>query len=137
MDQTFDFILALLSVSTKIAKIMDRCLSMHGISFSEYLVMYELSKSTNNAMRRIDLAEKTMMSASGITRLLNPMEKLNIVEKEQNTRDARVSQVKLTNAGFELFTNATQSVFESADTFLSVLDKKSIEQFLAIIAKLR
>jgi len=137
MNQTFDFILALSSVSAKIAKIMDRCLSMHGISFSEYLVMYELSKSTNNAMRRIDLAEKTAMSASGITRLLNPMEKLNIVEKEQNARDARVSQVKLTNAGFELFTNATQSVLESADAFLSVLDKKGIEQFLAIIAKLR
>jgi len=137
MNQTFEFILGLSSTYAKIAKMMDRCLSLHGISFSEYLVMYELSQSTNNAMRRIDLAEKTNMSASGITRLLNPMEKLNIVEKEQNARDARVSLVKLTNAGFELFTNATQSVQESAETSLGSLDKKSMEQFLAIIAKIR
>jgi len=137
MNQTFEFIRGLSSTYAKIVKMMDRCLSLHGISFSEYLVMYELSQSTNNSMRRIDLAEKTNMSASGITRLLNPMEKLNIVEKEQNARDARVSLVKLTDAGFELFTNATQSVLESADTFLGSLDKKSIEQFLAIIAKIR
>ena len=137
MNQTFEFIRGLSSTYAKIVKMMDRCLSLHGISFSEYLVMYELSQSTNNSMRRIDLAEKTNMSASGITRLLNPMEKLNIVEKEQNARDARVSLVKLTDAGFELFTNATQSVLESSDTFLSTLDKKNIEQFLTIIAKLR
>ncbi len=137
MNQTFEFILGLSSAYAKITKMMDRCLSLHGISFSEYLVMYELSQSANNSMRRIDLAEKTNMSASGITRLLNPMEKLNIVEKEQNVRDARVSLVKLTGAGFELFTNATQGVLESADTFLSTLDKKSMEQFLAIITKIR
>lgn len=137
MNRKFEFILGLSSTYTKIFKMMDRCLSVHGISFSEYLVMYELSKMTNKSIRRIDLAENTGMSASGITRLLNPMEKLNIVEKEQNVRDARVSLVKLTDAGFELFTNATQSVFQSTDIFLEALDEKDIELFLNIINKIR
>lgn len=137
MNQKFEFILGLSSTYSKIFKMMDRCLSVHGISFSEYLVMYELSKMTNQSMRRIDLAENTGMSASGITRLLNPMEKLNIVEKEQNARDARVSLVKLTDAGFELFTNATQSVFQSTDIFLEALGEKDIELFLNIITKIR
>ena len=137
MNRKFEFILGLSSTYTKIFKMMDRCLSVHGISFSEYLVMYELSKMTNQSMRRIDLAENTAMSASGITRLLNPMEKLNIVEKEQNARDARVSLVKLTDAGFELFTNATQSVFQSTDIFLEALGEKDIELFLNIITKIR
>lgn len=137
MNQKFEFILGLSSTYSKIFKMMDRCLSVHGISFSEYLVMYELSKMTNQSMRRIDLAENTAMSASGITRLLNPMEKLNIVEKEQNARDARVSLVKLTDAGFELFTNATQSVFQSTDIFLEALGEKDIELFLNIITKIR
>lgn len=137
MNRKFEFILELSSTYTKIFKMMDRCLSVHGISFSEYLVMYELSKMTNKSIRRIDLAENTGMSASGITRLLNPMERLNIVEKEQNARDARVSLVKLTDAGFELFTNATQSVFQSTDIFLEALGEKDIELFLNIITKIR
>lgn len=137
MNKKFEFILGLSSTYSKIFKMMDRCLSVHGISFSEYLVMYELSKMTNQSMRRIDLAENTGMSASGITRLLNPMEKLNVVEKEQNARDARVSLVKLTDAGFELFTNATQSVFQSTDIFLEALGEKDIELFLNIITKIR
>ena len=88
-------------------------------------------------MRWIDLAEKTGMSASGITRLLNPMEKLNIVEKEQNARDARVSLVKLTSAGSELFTYATQSVLQTADLFLEPLDEQNLALLLNALMKIR
>ena len=137
MNSKFELILGLSSTYTKIFKTMDRCLSVHGISFSEYLVMYELSKMTNQSMRRIDLAEKTGMSASGITRLLNPMEKLNSVETEQNARDARVSLVKLTSAGSELFTYATQSVLQTADLFLEPLDEQNLALLLNALMKIR
>lgn len=137
MNTKFELILGLSSAYTKIFKTMDRCLSVHGISFSEYLVMHELSKMTNQSMRRIDLAEKTGMSASGITRLLNPMEKLNLVGKEQNARDARVSLVKLTNAGSELFTYATQSVLHATDLLLEPLDEQSLELLFKALNKIR
>jgi len=137
MNTKFELILGLSTASTKIFKTMDRCLSVHGISFSEYLVMHELSKMTNQSMRRIDLAEKTGMSASGITRLLNPMEKLNLVEKEQNARDARVSLVKLTGAGSELFTYATQSVLNATDLLLEPLDEQNLELLFKALNKIR
>ncbi len=130
MNKNFKFIVDLSIGYTKIVKILDKCLSIHGISFSEYLMMYQLSLATNKTMRRVDLAESLGMSASGVTRLLNPMEKLNIIKKEKNPRDARVSLVKFSNIGVELFKNATLTLVES-------LDDKNIDIFLDITKKLK
>lgn len=50
-------------------------LSAHGLGFNDFVILYILSTSSESKMRRIDLAEKTGLTASGITRLLNPLEK--------------------------------------------------------------
>ena len=50
-------------------------------------------------MRRIDLAGKLGLTASGITRLLIPMEKIGWIKREPYTDDARVSYVSIANGG--------------------------------------
>ena len=70
-------------------------LNMHGISLKDYMILHILNNATGNRLRRIDLAEKTGLTASGITRLLLPLEKIGLITKENNDRDARVSYVKL------------------------------------------
>jgi DNA-binding MarR family transcriptional regulator len=137
MSQKLKFIFELSSLYTKVFKAIDRRLSIHGITFSEFFVMYQLAMSSTKTMRRIDLAESVGMSASGVTRLLNPMEKLKIVEKEANARDARVSLVKLSDAGSTLFDDALKSVTETAEELLGVLDIDGIEAFLNIANKIK
>jgi len=137
MNKDLDLILSLSLLHTKIMKTLDRKLSVHGLAFSEFLVMHQLSLVQNKTLRRIDLAENVGMSASGITRLLNPMEKLKIVEKEQNPRDARVSFVKLSDVGFELFNDALSSVIQASEDLLEPLDADSIEQFLNLTKKIK
>ena len=50
-------------------------------------------------MRRVDLAERVVLTASGITRLLEGLEDSGYVCKETCASDARVSYAKLTDAG--------------------------------------
>lgn len=71
------------------------------------MILYILSNAPGNRLKRIDLAENTGLTASGITRIILPMEKMGLVEKENSNRDARVSYVKLTSAGQRIFTEAT------------------------------
>jgi len=66
---------------------------------SELVILYHLSQSANQTMRRIDLANKVGLTASGITRLLLPMEKIGLIKKEANAHDARVSHVVLASGG--------------------------------------
>jgi DNA-binding MarR family transcriptional regulator len=72
---------------------------LEGLGFSEFVILHHLSLAPQEQMRRIDLAEKLGLTASGVTRLLLPMEKLGLVTKEKHLRDARVSLVKITKAG--------------------------------------
>lgn len=137
MSKNIELLLSLTSMHTSVFKNIDRHLSVHGISFSEFLVMYQLSLVSNRTVRRIDLAESVGMSASGITRLLNPMEKLKLVEKEQNPRDARVSFVKLSDVGFELLNDAIKSVQIASDGLFKSLDINDIERFIDLTNKIK
>lgn len=135
MEKNLTLLLNISSWHSKLVKTIDRKLSLHGISFSEFLVMHQLSLATNKCMRRVDVAESVNMSASGVTRLLAPMEKLKIIEKEQNPRDARVSFVKLSDVGFELFNDAKNTLSQTADDLLTSLSSEEIEGLIILLKK--
>src|SRR5262245_9370842 len=71
----------------------------HGLTLSDYEVLLRLSQAEEHSMRRIDLAESVLLTASGITRLLDGLESAGWVEKRTCASDARVSYAKLTDAG--------------------------------------
>lgn len=98
--------------------------------------MHRLSQAPGNTMRRIELAESIGLSASGVTRLLLPMEKIGLVSKEANPRDARVSLVKMTDTGLQLFNDALASFQRVADEFMRDIDDREVKQFLGLTERL-
>lgn len=127
-----ELIITLAALNSHILKNVDRKLSAHGISFSEFLVMYHLSGAPDMTMRRIELAERVGLSASGVTRLLNPMEKIGLVQKEIAPRDARVSLVKLSQTGKRLFNDAMTSFEMAADSLFKEFNEKQISKFIEL-----
>ncbi|MBC53458.1 MAG: transcriptional regulator [Gammaproteobacteria bacterium] len=118
-----DLILKLAALHTMLQKQIAGPLSYHGISFTEYQVLKQLHDAPAQKMRRIDLAQQIGLSASGVTRMLNPMEKVGLVSKEEAARDARVSLVTLTTAGQTVFRDAEASFRQAAGSVLaSVID---------------
>ena len=69
------------------------------LGFSEFIILYHLSLAHDEKSRGVDLAEKTGLTASGVTRVVLPMEKIGLVKREPDKQDARVSCVVLTTAG--------------------------------------
>lgn len=88
-----EFLLNLSKLNSKIYRKFDA--SLWGIWFNDFIVLYYLNQAIDKKLRRIDLAEKVGLTASGVTRLLLPMEKIWLVSKEVNQFDARVSYVVL------------------------------------------
>ncbi|MDZ7856932.1 MarR family winged helix-turn-helix transcriptional regulator [Sphaerotilus sp.] len=76
--------------------------SVHGLSFSDFMVLHSLARAEGQRLRRIDLAERMGLTASGVTRTLLPLEKIGLVGREADPRDARVGFATLTPAGQEL-----------------------------------
>jgi len=71
----------------------------HGLTLNDYEVLLHLSHADGGMLRRVDLAERVLLTASGITRLLEGLESAGFVSKETCASDARVSYAKLTDAG--------------------------------------
>ena len=92
-NKELEFLLNLSKLNSKIYRKLDA--SLWGIWFNDFIVLYYLNQSIDKKLRRIDLAEKVWLTASGVTRLLLPMEKIWLVSKEVNQFDARVSYVVL------------------------------------------
>lgn len=128
-----EVIIGLTLLQSRLIKKIDPCLSAHGISFSEYLILHFLSRESTKTMRRIDLAESVGLSASGVTRLLSPMEKIGLIQKEESPRDARVSLVKLSRAGERIYQEASVSFADTANMLLGKLNKEQIERVLKFL----
>ena len=71
----------------------------HGLTINDYEVLLHLSREEGGMLRRVDLAERVILTASGITRLLDGLERQGFVEKANCESDARVTYAKLTDAG--------------------------------------
>ena len=136
MSQNEELIITLATLQSHLLKKNDQNLSVHGISFSEFLVLHHLHGAPNMTMRRIDLAECIGLSASGVTRLVNPMEKNHLVRKEVNARDARVSLVQLSETGQELYKNAKASFGQCSDDLLKSLSNKQVATLLKLTSSL-
>lgn len=127
-----ELLIKLVALHSKIQRLLVGPLSCHGISLTEYLVLRQLHQSPNKKLRRIDLAQQVGISASGVTRLLNPMQKVGLISKEEVARDARVSLVTLTSTGENILKDASISFDQTAQSFLEQINAKEQSNLLKI-----
>lgn len=104
-----------------------------GLGFNELAILYHLSQSEDQMMRRIDLADKIGLTASGITRLLLPMEKIGLIRKESIDRDARVSLVKLAPGGKTKLEEGLERAEIFCEEMISPDQVKKIEEFSVLL----
>jgi DNA-binding MarR family transcriptional regulator len=73
--------------------------ALHAIGYTDFQILAELGAVLGGRLRRVDLANRLLLTASGVTRALPPLENMGLVEREAHERDARASYVRLTAAG--------------------------------------
>ena len=130
------FIIQNTLLASRLSKRVGNRLSVHGISLVEYLIMSYLHNSPSNSVSRIELAEHVGMSASGVTRLLGPMEKNHLVEKVSNARDARQSLVKLSETGARVYSEATISFAQIANDLIGNISQSQLSKVVETYRKL-
>jgi DNA-binding MarR family transcriptional regulator len=87
----------------------------HGLTLNDYEVLLHLSHADGGMMRRVDLAQTVLLTASGITRLLEGLERAGYVCKQTCASDARVSYAKLTDEGAQRLSEASVTHLRGID----------------------
>ena len=84
-------------------------LTDHGLSITDYQCLLTLAHAEDGSMRRVDLAEQLQLTPSGVTRLLDGLERDGWVTKGNCSSDARVTYAVLTEEGRERLESAGRS----------------------------
>jgi DNA-binding MarR family transcriptional regulator len=81
----------------------------HKLPLSSYEVLLFLADAPDGRMRMSDLAESVLLSRSGLTRLVDRLEREGLLKRERCESDARGLFAEITPAGRELFDAARRT----------------------------
>lgn len=128
-------ILRVLRVAALIDERMTGALSaLHGVSLRDVMLMLYVRNAPSSKLSRVELARKLCVSPATVTRATRPLEKIGLLDRESDPRDARLAYVVLTETGNELLDNAELSLEELSGNFLSQLlsdnDRNRLTQLL-------
>jgi DNA-binding MarR family transcriptional regulator len=84
-------------------------MSAHGLSLTSYEVLLFLVDKPDGALRMSDLADGVLLSRSGLTRLVDRLERAGLVRREPCPGDARGLNCVITDAGREAFAAARKT----------------------------
>ena len=113
----------LLRAHSCLAKRLDAELERaHGLPMSSFEVLHHLARSPGGRMRMCDLAEQAQLSRSGLTRLVDRLEREGLLERCSCQHDARGAYACLTGGG-------RIRMEEARRTQLSVVNEHFISRF--------
>jgi DNA-binding MarR family transcriptional regulator len=109
----------------------------HGLTVHDYEVMLHLAHAEHRVLRRVDLAERLLLTPSGITRLLDGLERAGLVERASCSSDARVVYARLTDAGYERLREASATHLAGVDDlFLGRFGADELENLSDLLGRL-
>jgi DNA-binding MarR family transcriptional regulator len=106
----------------------------HGLTINDFEVLMHLENAETGRLRRVDLAERVLLTASGITRLLDGLERSELVCKASCAADARVTYAEITDAGRARLACARVSHIEGVRALFA--ERFSAEELAALTAML-
>ncbi|MHB8234743.1 MAG: MarR family winged helix-turn-helix transcriptional regulator [Solirubrobacteraceae bacterium] len=113
----------LLRAHACLSKRLDAALDQaHGLPLTSYEVLDRLEDSSGGRMRMCDLADQAQLSRSGLTRLVDRLEREQLIERCSCQQDARGSFACLTPAG-------RQRLADARVTHLAVVREQFFSRF--------
>jgi DNA-binding MarR family transcriptional regulator len=107
----------------------------HGLSVNDYEALYLLDRAEDRRMKRVDLARRLGLTPSGVTRLLEGLERSGLVERASCSADLRVTYAKLTDAGAAKLKDAScghvAAVCELMESHLTESELEGLSETLA------
>lgn len=108
-----------------------------GMTVTDFEALRRLAAAEDGRMRRVDLTVAVGLTASGITRLLDGLEKAGLVRKEHCTSDARVTYAAITDEGRTALRGAADSHLQRlAAIFGERFTPAEVDQLVDLLGRL-
>jgi DNA-binding MarR family transcriptional regulator len=109
----------------------------HGLTINQYEALLQLAWSEGRRMRRVDLADRLVLTPSGVTRMLDGLEQAGYVDRDSCASDRRVTYAVLTDSGVDKLRTASEShVADIRSYFESRFSAEELDQLVALLDRL-
>lgn len=109
----------------------------HGLTINDFEVLHLLAQAEGRRLKRVEVARHVMLSPSGVTRLLEGLERAGLVERVACPSDLRVAYAQLTDAGADRLAAASCGhVAAIAELLAGSLAPEEVETLSTLLAKL-
>ena len=111
--------------------------AVHGMTTRDYEVLLYLAQAPDRQLPMSALATSTMLTRSGITRLVDGLVEAGWIERASCRSDARISYARLTDAGFRKLQAAGCTHIGSIQRlFLKHFTPHEIDQLASLLSRL-
>jgi DNA-binding MarR family transcriptional regulator len=109
----------------------------HSLPLASYDVLLTLVEAPSRRLRMTELADRVVLSRSGMTRLVDRLEREGLVVREACANDARGMFTVLTDAGYQRLRKASRTHLRGIDEYaVSKLTSDELQAFGKTLAKL-
>ncbi|WCN81583.1 MarR family winged helix-turn-helix transcriptional regulator [Micromonospora sp. LH3U1] len=113
-------------------------LEEHGLSAVEFEVITRLARSPGNQLRMTDLAAQTSLSTSGVTRVVDRMERDGLLTRRACPSDRRSSYAVVTAAGMDRLNETLPGHLQMIEQwFTGQLDSEALAALLDGLRRVR
>lgn len=107
------------------------------LSLAAYDVLVQLAEAPGRRLRMTDLADAVLLSRSGVTRLVDRLERAGLVARERTTDDGRGVIAALTEGGVDRLRTASITHLDGVVRhFVAKLDDAELAELRTITGKL-
>jgi DNA-binding MarR family transcriptional regulator len=109
----------------------------HSVTTRDYEVLLYLAQTPDRRLPMSAIAQRTMLTRSGVTRLIDGLVASGLVERLSCPDDGRVAYARLTDAGHEKLTEAGQThLTRIRRLFLEHYTPDELQQLAALLGRL-
>jgi DNA-binding MarR family transcriptional regulator len=109
----------------------------HGLTINDFECLLLLARADERRMRRVDLAEQLILTASGVTRLLDGLEQEGWVDRAACATDRRVTYAVLTDEGYSKLKEASKTHVADLRAFFEArYSNEELEQLAGLLGRL-
>jgi DNA-binding MarR family transcriptional regulator len=135
--KTTEAAVALLRTADLVRRNLAAVIEPHGITVQQYNVLRILRGAGEKGLPTLDIAERMIEAAPGITRLIDRLEAKHLVSRQRCKTDRRQVFCLITSEGLSLLGVIDEPLGVAGERALSALRKRDVDDLLALLDRAR
>jgi DNA-binding MarR family transcriptional regulator len=130
-------VVGLLRTADTLRRVLTKVVEPHGLSLQQYNVLRILRGAGETGLPTLEIAERMIEQAPGITRLLDRLEAKKLVRRQRCPTDRRQVLARISPAGLELLERLEEPMRAADAAVLGQLPHRKLKLLIALLDEVR